>query len=466
MNLFVCRLFFFILIFNPDYLMAAVLEAGTEIYIVDSQPVAGQTNQHSVLGLQLQFDRSNPDAVPTRIPVRFTYDASNPHSKIFESNRADTNLLRHTRSLANAHYFRTERPVQVESAIGEFNRFTRVNPNWEEHYYTGRRDNMTLIDNEKPVTATDINQACPNPPQFKDGRLCNSGAAVDLNSTLLNNIRGAADKYNISPDLLASIIHMESGFDPLAENAKERADCESGDGCPTNGWGKGMAQMGKPNSAPYGLDWNTAVAVPSSCRTNSRSENCMNDLDRSCARFGANDLKPWNCPKANLEAAAKKISQLIPENHHVWVRKRPLPAAGSGDQVQLESVNISEKINGLAPAEKNRALAALYSRGPRYLNSWAEYYEQNGAWPTTFSQLWRTSRLESSPSRVMGYQMLANEFGTRCYVHKITDLCGDHSEASLISQYRSMMGISSEPRPAVVPDGNSGEQGVPPFMRQ
>ena len=412
---------------------ARTLPVGSEFYIADKvlDPVTGI---YKVTGLLLEFDPAKPDETPTQYPMMINYNPRDPNAKIFSNNADDLFLASHTQSMSQAHYLKTTRPVTYTPlSISAFNEKVASNPDWKAHFYQGRKKNMTLINDEKPITATDANVACPREPQRKYGDPCGKDSAQNIHESLINDIYEVANAEGIRPEVLASIIQIESGFNPFIENQAEKTDCInkaiSGE-CPTNGWGKGLAQLGKANSKKYGLNWNEELKMPLVCRGSQTSEACYRAMNEhhKCRQSMPNG-QPWNCPKASLRAAAKKIAGLIPKEHYVWVKNNE-------DPTKLEKVNITEKIYALPVEEQIRAQIAIYNRGPRYLNSWADFYDQNGKWPVHFGELWTVPRVAETASKVMGYQMLTNEFSNRCYVFRVAGLCGGLPRDSVARQFQ------------------------------
>jgi hypothetical protein len=251
-------------------------------------------------------------------------------------------------------------------------------------------------------------------------------------------IAAAANMSGIDPSIIKSLLFMETGITPLAENESEKKNP-----VPGYKWGKGLCQMGANNASLYGLDWKALKPAK------------VDDayMKKNCLRPGPEGLFPIWCPNAAIMAmglylrfaldTGYQVNQIrkVPPPSMEELMKKPLPEnyfeAITPKTISLEKKDIkgrtvkqSVRVDVLytrnAP-ETGRYLAGMYNRGQMPINSLSEYVRQKKKFPLYYGQVWAVERLTDSPNA----PMLAHEYINRCYVWKMGGLCGDEPQGHM-----------------------------------
>lgn len=397
--------------------------AGTEYFVLDRKKQANHFWQFFVVPV----DPATGATGEAGAWIKF--DAQNPRALLFGS---DEDRLAHpTARPERAVYLKTAVELPIAKIDSTHLASLRSRPDWNAKLFGSLDRNMPLTGARAVDAATDTGNACPAQPQQKTGRPCEIDRAFDLPPRLVSLIKAAALKHGILPEVLAALLHTESKFDFWLENKAARAACgadHKSDRCSRYGWERGVGQIGTELSKRYGLNWHVAISRPSSCGRSPWTDVCIDDLERSCSEIPRVQLKPYNCPSAAIDAAARRLSEGVKSTVDFRVRD-----ASAG----LRIVSVSRALaRDRGSAEYSRNLVSAYNRGPRVANSYFEFFRQNGRFPSSYGEAWATRRTESTPGKAVGFQLLQGEFINRCYVHSIVGLCGEFPDESLARKYQ------------------------------
>lgn len=299
-----------------------------------------------------------------------------------------------------------------------------------ENLFTSLSDHLPISNENVPELADDDKLQCPKIPKRKNGKNCLTGKAHKIPDYLRDFIKETSLEFNQDPFLVMSIIHQESQYDLFMENIHEKQMCyQAGEGCSAYKWGVGLAQLGKTDAHFYGLDWEKQLKRPSICKGSGLlSKKCWDKMVKKCEKYEEDLLKPIHCPKAAITAVIKKIKSLIPENVPAWLEDT--------NKGEVFSFNLSPILKS-DPVETIRNLVGYYNRTIKVTNSFIEYYDNKGKFPSTYGQAWSMPRTSQAPSKSIGYQLLTKEYINRCYVWNVAGLCGAIPERSLYSQYKN-----------------------------
>lgn len=355
-----------------------------------------------------------------------SYSKENPTGKIFDSNPID-HLARPTDKIENAFYIQFPFAVQID--LDPDSLTEAMKKRMDENLFTSL-DRYVPISNGNVVdVATDRNVSCPEVPKRKNGENCLKAKAFELPALLIQIIKEEAHSVGENPALVASIIQHESLFDVFTENLHEKNNCLANQSqCSPYRWGVGLAQLGKTDAGLYGLDWDKTLKKTSHCKgKNLTNEECLKSMIKKCKTFEDDKLQPINCPRAAIRATALKISSMIPKYTPAWVKVN--------ETISLVDLTPVLKRNRI---EELRNKVGLYNRSIKVMNSFVEYFDQKGEFPSSYGEAWSQARTGQSPSISMGYQMLTKEYINRCYVWEVAGLCGALPPDSLVSQFQLM----------------------------
>ncbi len=367
----------------------------------------------------------------------FKYDPNSKNLSLFDNSKVGL-IAFPTNHVDHAVYIKAKNSIPTTNADATIRRLKADPEKWKmltQRRITDVNGKLTVTNGTQPVKATDTEVACPTQPQIKNGNLCaEPPAAKALPPTLVRVINDAAKKYNVPAALIASIIHQETEVNPFAENKDSKRQCEEATPekpCPDYKWEKGMAQLGANNARDYGLDWNTTIPRTSHC-DQILTETCFSYLENECAKVKAENAKPVNCPGASIHAVAKHLSDAsLPEDMTVNVT-----SGNKSGTVDFKA----QLFSGKNDANEIRNRTGYYNRGPRVFDSYHEFLSQNGRFAKNYGEAWATPRVDSTPSKEMGYRVLQGEYVNRCYVWRVAGLCGDVPANSLYGQYSQMLG--------------------------
>jgi len=357
------------------------------------------------------------------------YSKENPTGKIFDSNPID-HLARPTDQVNNALYIQF--PYTLEIELDAHSLTEEMKKRMNENLFTSL-DRYVPISNGNVIdVATDRNVSCPEIPKRKNGEDCLKAKAFRLPLELIQIIKEEAQKVAENPALVASIIQHESLFDVFTENLHEKNNCLSDEtNCSPYRWGVGLAQLGKTDAGLYGLDWEKTLKKPSVCKGKDLTDKkCLETMLKSCKAYRNDSLRPINCPRAAIRAAALKIASMIPKYTPVWVKESGV--------ISLKDLTPILKSNAI---EEMRNKVGLYNRSIKVINSFVEFFDQNGEFPSSYGEAWSQPRTGQSPSISMGHQMLTKEYINRCYVWEVAGLCDKLPNDSLVVQFQEMFNL-------------------------
>jgi len=358
-----------------------------------------------------------------------SYSKEIPTGKIFDSNPID-HLARPTDQIEKALYIQF--PYSLEIELDSHSLTDEMKKRMANNLFTSL-DRYVPISNGNVIdVATDRNVSCPKIPKRKNGEDCLKAKALKLSSALIQIIKEESLKVGENPALVASIIQHESLFDVFTENLHEKNNCLADEkNCSPYRWGVGLAQLGKTDAGLYGLSWEKTIKRPNACKgKNIIHESCLDAMLKKCRPFLNDSLRPINCPRAAIRATALKIASMIPLYTPVWVKDDGL--------ISLVDLTPQLKRN---PIEEMRNKVGLYNRSIKVMNSFVEYFDQNGEFPRSYGEAWSQARTSQTPSISMGYQMLTKEYINRCYVWEVAGLCDKLPEDSLIAQFQEMFSL-------------------------
>jgi len=352
------------------------------------------------------------------------YSLEKPSGKIFAANPIDK-LASPTTSIKDALYIQF--PFAVHAELDPNSLTPTMEKRMKDHLFMSLDRYVPISNQDVPDVAEDYAVSCPKRPKRKNGEYCHKATAFNLPSSLLKIVKEESQKVDENPALVASIIQHESLFDVFSENLHEKNKCIKDEkNCSPYRWGVGLAQLGQTDAPLYGVDWNKTIKRPKACKGKRITDrNCLKVLIKKCTKYKDDKLKPINCPRAAISAAAKKIAAMIPEKFPAWVKQD-----GKITQVELASELRKD------PVETIRNKIGLYNRSVKVMNSFVEYFDQHGSFPTSYGSAWAQLRTPKSPSISMGYQMLTKEYINRCYVWELAGLCNAMPEHSLVVQYQ------------------------------
>lgn len=354
--------------------------------------------------------------------VNFKID--DPSGKIFAANPIDR-LASPTNKLENALYIQF--PFSTEATLDSSSLTEKMKARLKKYLFTSLDRYVPISNQDVPDVAEDFAVSCPERPKRKNGQYCHKATAFNLPSKLMKIVKEEANRVGEKPSLVASIIQHESLFDVFTENLHEKNKCIKDEkNCSPYRWGVGLAQLGDTDAPLYGLDWRKTLKRPKSCKGKRiTNEKCLSELIKKCRKYKDDELQPINCPRAAVRAAALKIAAMIPQNFSAWVKQ-------DGKIVQVELASELRK----DPVEEIRNKIGLYNRSVKVMNSFVEYFDQYGSFPTSYGSAWAQLRTPKSPSISMGYQMLTKEYINRCYVWELAGLCGEIPSHGLVKQYQ------------------------------
>ena len=352
------------------------------------------------------------------------YNLESPSGKIFAANPIDR-LASPTTDLSEALYIQF--PFSVEGTIDQDSLTDNMKARLKKYLFTSLDRYVPISNQDVPDVAEDYAVSCPERPKRKNGQYCHKASAFKLSYKLAAIVKEEANSVGELPELVASIIQHESLFDVFTENLHEKNKCLKDEkNCSPYRWGVGLAQLGQTDAPLYGLDWNKVVKRPKNCKGKRITNNkCLETMLKTCRKYKNDELKPINCPRAAIKAAALKIAAMIPNKFPAWVKQD-----GKIAQVELASELRRD------PIETIRNKIGLYNRSVKVMNSFVEYFDQHGSFPATYGSAWAQLRTPKSPSISMGYQMLTKEYINRCYVWELAGLCGEIPEHGLVKQYQ------------------------------
>lgn len=374
----------------------------------------------------------------------FNYPADSKNLSLFDNSKVGL-IAYPTNQVENAVFVKANKTIATKNANAVIQKLKANPEKWKK--LTERRPNdingkLIVTHADQPVKATDTEVACPTQPQTKNGKFCSEPPpAKTLPPTLIRVINEAAKKHNVPAALIASIIHQETEINPFAENKDSRRQCEEATAekpCPDYKWEKGMAQLGANNAKDYGLDWNTTIPRTAHCEQ-VLTESCFAYLESECAKATTANGAPVNCPGASVNAVAQHLSDAgLPKDMKVNV-----PVGANTTTVDFKN----KLFSGKNDASEIRNRVGYYNRGPRVFDSYYEFLSQNGRFAKSYGEAWATPRVESTPSKEMGFRVLQGEYVNRCYVWRVAGLCGDVPANSLYGQYSQIFGQETHAEP-------------------
>lgn len=353
------------------------------------------------------------------------YSLENPTGKIFAANPIDR-LASPTNKIEEALYIQF--PFEQVGEIDNSPLTEEIKKRIKKYLFTSLDRYIPISNQDVPDVAEDFAVSCPERPKRKNGKYCHKATAFKLPKLLRSIVIEESNAVGELPSLVASIIQHESLFDVFTENLHEKNKCLNDEkNCSPYRWGVGLAQLGQTDAPLYGLDWNKTIKRPRECKKKRiTDEKCLKTLIKKCEKYEGDKLKPINCPKAAVRAAALKIAAMIPEKFPAWVK----------DNGKIVEVDLAPELRK-DPVETIRNKIGLYNRSVKVMNSFVEYFDQRGSFPTSYGSAWAQLRTPKSPSLSMGYQMLTKEYINRCYVWELAGLCGEMPEHSLVLQYQN-----------------------------
>ncbi len=404
------------------------LTPGTELFILEQKLL---NNSSDIFARIVTGPNEGND-------VRLSINSEDSIGKFFSQTPWD-HLAIPTIRLDDAFYIHLYRPttgVVDASSLIEKNQYSEsLRQRMGKFLFTNLANYLPLTNHQNTDLATDSHLSCPAIPQEQNGTPCHTIAAAKLPTELITLISHESKLGGEDPALVSAILQNESNFDPFIENLYEKALCHEASGCGTYRWGKGLAQLGATNAATYGLDWSFEIPKPDACKKTTLLHSlCLTELAKICKAYENLALKPIQCPQFAIRAIVLKL--------HSEINPSPMGQIKTIDKESLLNVDIGTYLEQ-TPAEKVRSKISIYNRGPRVINSYVEYFEQNRRFPKSYGEAWTTVRNSETPSTEMGYEILSHEYVNRCYVWAVAGICGEIPSFSVLAQFQTQFEIQT-----------------------